>query len=61
MTQATLHALKVKFTVVAAIWKWMDHKGREYRVFFRTLNPECIPGCDAYRAEMLRDVVLVVT
>lgn len=38
----------------------MDHKGHEYRVFFRALNPERIRGHDACRVEVLLDVVQMV-
>lgn len=60
MSQGTLDAFKAKFAVTAQVWKWVDHKGHEYRVFFRALNPERIRGHDAYRVEMLLDVVQVV-
>jgi len=60
MSQATLDAFEAKFAVTAQVWKWLDHKGHEYRVFFRALNPERIRGHDAYRVEMVFDVVEVV-
>jgi len=60
MTETTLEAFVAKFAVVGQIWKWMDHKGREYRVFFRALMPERIRGHEAYRVEMLLDVVEAV-
>jgi hypothetical protein len=60
MTETTLEAFMAKFAVVGQIWKWMDHKGREYRVFFRALMPERIRGHEAYRVEMLLDVVEAV-
>jgi hypothetical protein len=60
MTQTTLDAFKAKFAQAAKVWKWVDHRGHEYRVFFRALNPERIRGHDAYRAEMLLDMVQVV-
>jgi len=61
MAQATLDAFKAKFAQVGEVWKWVDHKAQEYRVFFRGLKPERIRGHEAYRVEMLLDVVEVVT
>ena len=60
MTQSTLDAFEAKFAQVGLVWKWVDHKAHEYRVFFRGLNPERIRGHAAYRVEMLLDVVQVV-
>ncbi len=60
MTQSTLDAFESKFAQVGIVWKWVDHKAHEYRVFFRALNPERIRGHDAYRVEILLDVVQVV-
>ena len=60
MTETTLDAFMAKFAVMGQIWKWVDHKGHEYRVFFRALTPERIRGHEAYRVEMLLDVVQAV-
>jgi hypothetical protein len=60
MTGDTLDDFLAKFAEVAQIWKWVDHKGRGYRVFFRALHPERIRGHNAYRVEMLLDVIEVV-
>ncbi len=60
MTQATLDAMKDKFAQVGAVWRWADSGGHEYRVLFRSLNPERIRGHAAYRVEMAFDVVEVV-
>jgi hypothetical protein len=61
MTQATLDAFNAKFAQVGMVWRWADSGGREYRVLFRSLNPERIRGYAAYRVEMAFDVVEVVT
>ena len=57
MSQATLDAFRAKFEQVGQLWKWVDNQGHEYRVFFRALMPERIRGHEAYRVEMLLDVV----
>ena len=57
MTKATLEAFEAKFATAGQVWKWVDQKGHEYRAFFRALNPERIRGHEAYRVEMLLDVV----
>jgi hypothetical protein len=60
VTGAVLAELQSKFTQAGKVWLWHDHKGHEYRVFFRSLRSERIRGHDAYRLEMLLDVVEVV-
>jgi hypothetical protein len=60
MTQATLDAFGAKFEQTGVAWKWVDHKGHQYRVLFRQLSPERIRGHEAYRVEMLLDVVQVL-
>jgi len=57
MTQTTLDAMRAKFAQVGTVWRWVDNGGHEYRVFFRSLNPERIRGHAAYRVEMVFDVV----
>jgi hypothetical protein len=61
MSEATLDAVKTKFAQVGTVWRWVDNQGHEYRVFFRSLNPERIRGYAAYRVEMVFDVVEVVS
>lgn len=61
MTQATLEAFAAKFAQVGWVWKWRDHKGHEYRVFFRGLKPERIRGHEAHRIEMVLDVIAQIT
>ena len=60
MGELTLDSFRTKFEQVGQVWKWVDHKGHEYRVFFRALTPERIRGHEAYRVEMLLDVVEAV-
>lgn len=60
MTEATLEAFEAKFAVVGQVWKWVDHRGHEYRVFFRAMVPERIRGHEAYRVEMLLEVLEAV-
>jgi hypothetical protein len=57
ISEATLGALKAKFAQTGRLWRWVDNGGDEYRVFFRSLNPERIRGHAAYRVEMVFDVV----
>jgi hypothetical protein len=61
MSEATLDALKTKFGSIAKLWRWVDNQGHEYRVLFRSLSPQRIRGHDAYRVEMVFDVVEVVS
>lgn len=61
MTQATLDLFKAKFAVVPQAWKWADHKGRAYLVVFRSIKPERIRGYEAYRVEMVLEVMEVVS
>jgi|GEM_PF-1746802 len=61
MEAATLEAFRAKFAVVGQVWKWVDHNGHEYRVFFRALKPERIRGYEAYEVEMTLDIVQVVS
>jgi len=61
MTQETLDDFGGKFQQVGTVWKWVDNQGHEYRVLFRSLNPERIRGHEAYRVEMVLDVVEVVS
>ena len=60
MSETTLDALKAKFGSAGTLWRWVDNQGHEYRVLFRSLNPQRIRGHDAYRVEMIFDVVEVV-
>jgi hypothetical protein len=61
MTGDTLDDFVSKFGVTGKIWRWVDNQEHEYRVLFRSLNPERIRGHDAYRVEMVFDVVEVVS
>jgi hypothetical protein len=61
MSQATLDALRAKYAAVGQLWKWVDHKGHDYRVFFADLRAERIRANAAYRVEMRLEVVQVVT
>jgi len=60
MSTDTLAAFRAKYEAVGQIWRWVDHRGHEYRVFFRALVPERIRGNEAYVVEMTFDVVEVV-
>jgi hypothetical protein len=60
MAQDTLDAFSAKFAQTGKLWRWVDNQEHEYRVLFRSLNPERIRGHDAYRVEMVFDVVEVV-
>ena len=60
MTQDTLDDFASKFTSTGTLWRWVDNQEREYRVLFRSLSPDRIRGHDAYRVEMIFDVVEVV-
>jgi hypothetical protein len=60
MSEATLAALKAKYATTAQVWKWVDHKGHDYRVFFAELRPERIRGNAAYRVEMRLQVIQVI-
>ncbi len=60
MTQGTLDDFAGKFAQAGKLWRWVDNLGHEYRVLFRSLNPERIRAHDAYRVEMIFDVVEVV-
>ena len=57
MTQDTLDDFLTKFAQVGTLWRWVDNREHEYRVLFRSLNPERIRGHAAYRVEMVFDVV----
>ncbi len=61
MTQDTLDDFASKYAQVGKRWRWFDNQGHEYRVLFRSLNPERIRGHEAYRVEMVFDVVEVVS
>ena len=61
MTQETLDDFASKFAEVGKLWRWVDNQSHEYRVLFRSLNPERIRGHDAYRVEMVFDVVEAVS
>ena len=61
MTQDTLDDFLTKFAQVGTLWRWVDNREHEYRVLFRSLNPERIRGHAAYRVEMVFDVVEVVS
>ncbi len=60
MAQDTLDDFKAKFAQAGKLWRWVDTQGHEYRVLFRSLNPERIRGHDAYRVEMVFDVTQIV-
>jgi hypothetical protein len=60
MSQATLDAFAAKYALVGQLWRWVDHVGHEYRVVFRALSPERIRGHEAYRVEVVFDVIEVV-
>ena len=57
MEAATLTAFQTKFAVTGEVWKWTDHLEDSYLVFFRELRPERIRGYEAYRVEMVFEVV----
>jgi DNA-binding IclR family transcriptional regulator len=57
MTQATLDAFKAQFAQAGKLWRWVDNQEHEYRVLFRSLNPERIRAHASYRVEMVFDVV----
>lgn len=57
MTQDTLDDFVSKFGSVGKLWRWVDNQGHEYRVLFRSLNPERIRAHASYRVEMVFDVV----
>jgi len=61
MAQDTLDDFASKLAQVGKLWRWVDNQEHEYRVLFRSLNPERIRGHDAYRVEMAFDVVEVVS
>jgi len=58
--QDTLDDFLAKFAQVGKLWRWVDNRGHEYRVLFRSLKPERIRGHDAHRIEMVFDVVEVI-
>jgi DNA-binding IclR family transcriptional regulator len=60
MSQATLDSFADKFAQVGHAWRWVDNRGHEYHVFFRSLTSEYIRGQGAYRVEMIFDVLQVV-
>lgn len=60
MTQETLDDFRDKFEATATVWLWIDNRGNTYQVIFRTLNPQKIQGHDAYRVEMVLEVVAQV-
>lgn len=57
MSADTLSAFQAKYEVTGQVWRWVDHQGSEYRVFFRELVPERIRGHEAYRVELTFDVI----
>ena len=57
METATLVALETKFAVAGQLWKWTDHEGDSYLVFFRSLSPRHLQGCEAYQVEIVFDVL----
>ncbi len=57
MAAATLAAFRAKYQAVGQVWRWVDHRGQEYRVFFRSLIPERIRAHEAYRVELVFDVI----
>lgn len=59
VTTATLVALNTKFAAVGKVWRWHDHRGADYNVFFRHLEPRRISGNEAYVVEMTLDVVSI--
>jgi len=61
MTQDTLDDFVSKFAEIGTLWRWVDNQGHEYRVLFRSLNPQRIRGHNACRVEMVFDVVEVVS
>jgi len=61
MTGDPLEDFTTKFGSAGKLWRWVDNQGHEYRVLFRSLSPERIRGHDAYRVEMVLDVVEVVS
>jgi hypothetical protein len=61
MTGDPLEGFTTKFGSAGKLWRWVDNQGHEYRVLFRSLSPERIRGHDAYRVEMVFDVVEVVS
>jgi hypothetical protein len=61
MTQDTLDDFASKYAQAGKLWRWVDNQGHEYRVLFRSLSPERIRGHEAYRVEMVFDMVEVVS
>ena len=61
METATLSALETKFATTGKVWKWVDHNGGAYQVFFRELRPERIRGQEAYQVEMVFDIIGEIT
>jgi len=59
VTAATLVALNTKFAVAGKVWRWHDHRGADYDVFFQRLEPTRIRGNEAYVVEMTLDVVSI--
>lgn len=59
MTTGTLAALQSKFAAIGKVWRWHDHRGADYDVFFRRLEPRRIRGNEAYVVEMTLDVVSI--
>ena len=59
VTTAILAALNTKFAAVGHLWRWHDHRGADYNVFFRRLEPRRISGNEAYVVEMTLDVVSI--
>jgi len=60
MSGTTLAAFLAKFAEVGKLWRWVDNRGHEYRVLFRSLTPERIRGHDACRVEMVFDVIQTI-
>jgi hypothetical protein len=57
MEAATLADFQTKFAVLGQVWKWDDHEGNTYDVFFIGLNPIHLRGVEAYQVEMVFAVI----
>jgi len=53
----TLDDLREKFAVTGQAWKWTDHEGDSYLVFFRDLKADHLRGVEAFEVQMTFDVL----
>lgn len=57
MSGSTLTSFQTLYAALGTPYTWVDHKAGSYTVLFRELKAERIQGYDAYRVEMVLDVV----